>query len=248
MAGAQNNGVEPMITGRGQLKIDGVAMDLSFTVPTGICGHGALLADAQHLADGISNHATARIEQAGHRVSCQKGCGACCRQLVPVSPVEARHLAALVEAMPMDQQTLVRGRFRAAQEVLAAAQLGHPGHPEEDKQAYRAFGLSYFRMGLACPFLQEESCSIHGDRPLVCREYLVTSPAAACAELGTGRVQQVAMPVHLWAAFGRSSSGDGRLDWMPLIQSLNYTEENQSPPNALTGPEHVEAFFRELEA
>ena len=237
-----------MITGQGQLKIGGVAMDLSFTVPAGICRPGALLADAQHLADKISSHAAAKLEQSGHRISCQKGCGACCRQLVPVSPVEARHLAALVDAMPVEQQILVRGRFRAAQEVLATAQLGQAGHPEEDKQVYRAFGLSYYRMGVACPFLQDESCSIHEDRPLVCREYLVTSPPAACAELGTGHVQQIALPIHLWAAFGRSSSGNGRLDWMPLIHSLDYTEKNQPPPNTRTGPQHVEAFFRELES
>jgi Fe-S-cluster containining protein len=34
---------------------------------------------------------------------------------------------------------------------------------------------------MPCPFLEDESCSIHPDRPLVCREYLVTSPAELCA-------------------------------------------------------------------
>ena len=211
-----------MITGRGQLKIGGVAMELSFTVTAGLCPPQALLVDAQRLADGITDHAAAKVEQADHRISCQKGCGACCRQMVPVTPVEARHLTAVVEAMPPERQAVVRARFKAARETLNAAQLGDPGHPEEDKPAYRAYGVGYFHMRVPCPFLEEESCSIHADRPLVCREYLVTSPPAACAALGTGQVRQVVMPLHVWALFGRSMAGDGGLDWMPLIHSLDY--------------------------
>ncbi len=40
----------------------------------------------------------------------------------------------------------------------------------------------YFHLGIACPFLEDESCSIHADRPISCREYLVTSPAVNCAD------------------------------------------------------------------
>ena len=36
----------------------------------------------------------------GETISCKKGCGACCRQLVPISQVEARRIRDLVEAMP----------------------------------------------------------------------------------------------------------------------------------------------------
>jgi hypothetical protein len=35
--------------------------------------------------------------------------------------------------------------------------------------------VRYFLQGVACPFLEAESCGIHPDRPLACREYLVTS-------------------------------------------------------------------------
>ena len=38
----------------------------------------------------------------------------------------------------------------------------------------------YFKHGIACPFLEDESCSIHPDRPMACREYLVSSPAENC--------------------------------------------------------------------
>ena len=62
-----------MITGQGQLKIGGVAMELSFTVPAGVCPPQALLPEAQRLADRITDHAAAGVERAGHRISCQNG-------------------------------------------------------------------------------------------------------------------------------------------------------------------------------
>ena len=43
----------------------------------------------------------------------------------------------------------------------------------------RILGREYFQLGIPCPFLEEESCSIYHDRPITCREYLVTSPPAA---------------------------------------------------------------------
>ena len=235
-----------MMTGRGKLKLDGVPMEISFTVPVGVCSPQALLPDAQRLANQISDHAVARVELAGHRISCPKGCGACCRQMVPVSPVEAWHLAALVEKMPPHRQAAVRERFETALKLLAAAEPGDVGHPEQDKAAYRSFGLAYFRMGVPCPFLEEESCSIHLDRPLVCREYLVTTPPAACAVLDTGKVLQVALPAHLWAVFGHSMAADGRLEWMPLIRSLAYAAANPEPPPAHAGPYQVEAMLKVL--
>ena len=129
-------------------------MELSFTVPAGVCPPQALLRDAQRLADGITDHMAAKVQQAGHRISCQKGCGACCRQMVPVTTVEARHLTALVEAMAPERQAVVRARFKAAGETLNAAPLGEPGHPEDNKPAYRAYGLGYFQMRVPCPFLE----------------------------------------------------------------------------------------------
>lgn len=233
-----------MITGRGQLKIDGVPLEVSFTVPAGPCTPLALLPEVQRLADQVTDLAVARAEQAGHRISCTKGCGACCRQLVPVSPAEAWHLADLVSRLPPDKQEELRARFKAAQETLTAAALGDPGHPDSDKPAYRAFGLGYFRMGVACPFLEEERCSIHADRPLVCREYLVTSPPAGCAVLGSGQVHQVPVPLRPWAVFSRSVAEHGKLEWMPLIDALDHAGTHGAPAPFRTGPEWVERLLK----
>ena len=48
---------------------------------------------------GLVN-AVVEAAEAGKAISCRKGCGACCRQLVPVSRTEGERLLQLVEAMP----------------------------------------------------------------------------------------------------------------------------------------------------
>jgi Fe-S-cluster containining protein len=242
----QAAGMKETITGSGQLKINGEAMSISFTVPKGPCLPEALLPDAQRFANQITDVAVARVERAGHRISCAKGCGACCRQMVPISPPEARHLAALVEAMPEAQAAGVRTRFAAAREKVKASGLPPHGPADGDQTAFRAFGIAYFGLGVPCPFLVEESCSIHPDRPLVCREYLVTSPAAACGQLGSGKVQQIAVPRRVWAVFSRSTSADGGLEWMPLIEALDYAAKTAAPDPVRTGPQYVEALLKEL--
>src|SRR5436190_15336033 len=109
------------ITGQGRLKVGDAVMDISFTVPAENCAPQAVLPDVQRFANQVTDHATARVEAAGLRISCAKGCGACCRQLVPVSPVEARHLSAVVEAMPPERAAAVRERFAAARARMADA-------------------------------------------------------------------------------------------------------------------------------
>jgi Fe-S-cluster containining protein len=234
------------ITGQGRLKLGADTLEMSFTVPVAECSPQAVLPDVQRFANEVTALATAKIEAAGLRISCTKGCGACCRQMVPVSPVEARHLAAVVEAMPPERDAAVRARFEAARARMTELGLEPQGHPDTDKAAYRAFGLSWFRAGMPCPFLEDESCSIHASRPLVCREYLVTSPPAACAVLGSGEVRKVAVPVRVWDVFARSTSADGQLQWMPLTDALAYAGEHPEPPPSLTGPQHIETFLKQL--
>lgn len=235
-----------MVSGAGRARIGEDTVDLKFTVPEGACAPEALLADAQALASRVAALGEARARRAGLRVSCTKGCGACCRQLVPISPAEARRLAALVAALPPERAAEVRRRFDEALAAMEAAGLPPRGHPGTDKEAYRAYGLAYFRQGVACPFLREESCSIHPDRPLVCREYQVTSPPSACAQLGGGEVRQVPVPAPIWSAFSRSVSAQGTVEWMPLIEALRFAAAHPEPDRGRTGPQRVEALLREL--
>lgn len=235
------------IAGQGNLKIGDAMLGIAFRVPVGKCSPQAILPDVQRFADQVTAYSEAKVAMEGRKISCAKGCGACCRQAVPVSPTEARHLAALVEAMPAARAAAVRTRFEEARKKLAATGLEPPQHPDDEKLAYREYGLAYFQAGVPCPFLERESCSIYADRPLVCREYLVTSPPAACAELKNAQVQQVGVPVRVWTKFGKSVSSDGNLEWMPLIHALAFADEHPEPIPDQTGPQRVEAFLKEIQ-
>jgi hypothetical protein len=192
------------VTGQGTLKIGGQAMPVSFTVPAGRCGPDVLLPDLRQLAGQVIDHAAAATEKEGRRVSCAKGCASCCRQLIPISPV--------------------------------------------DTEAFRFYSLAYFRTGVPCPFLEDESCSIYPDRPLVCREYVVTSPPALCATLGEGKVQRVLVQLSLWIILSRAASDDGRLEWMPLIDALDYAASRPRPAPRRQGPQYVEAVLKLLKS
>jgi Fe-S-cluster containining protein len=187
-------------------------------------------------------------------ISCKKGCGACCRQLVPISPVEARHIARLVEHLPKPRQDEIRRRFAEARQKLQAAGLWQR---LDERQSWPEtqvsdIGLEYFRQRIACPFLEDESCSIHPERPLACREYLVTSPAENCANPTPQSIQWLPLAAKVWVSAARCEPAPDRdqryLNWVPLIQSLDYTASHPEPPAERTGPELVRQVLENMTA
>src|SRR5882757_6811333 len=104
---------------------------------------------------GLVN-AVVEAAEAGKSVSCRKGCGACCRQLVPISRTEGERLLDLIEAMPEERRNEIERRFAAAETILEPA-----GFKDRAGKTDREFSASYFALGVPCPFLEEESCSIH---------------------------------------------------------------------------------------
>src|SRR5215831_17558480 len=124
--------------------------------------------------------AVRRTEAEGKTVSCRKGCSACCRtQPVPVTPPEAYALWRLVENLPEPRRAEVRARFAdRAQRLRDAWLVDHylplDHDPDVTKEQVFDTARRYFRLGLACPFLEDDACSIYEDRPSACRRYLVT--------------------------------------------------------------------------
>ena len=88
------------------------------TVPTGPVSAAEVVPALQ----GLVNAVVAAAE-AGKAISCRKGCGACCRQLVPVSRTEAERLLSTVAALPAERRAVLESRFAAAEAALSAADL-----------------------------------------------------------------------------------------------------------------------------
>lgn len=157
--------------------------------------------------------------------SCGPGCGACCRQLVPISHSEAAYLREeVIPKLSDGHRQRVEERIAAAKDRLETAGLREEleALPENSDAAKRqSLGLRYFLMGIPCPFLEDESCSIHLQRPLACREYLVTSPAACCAKPQDGGVVPLTPRVKPSHALIRADAATTQKPgWTPMITAL----------------------------
>lgn len=234
----------------GVLNLSGARVEFDLTVPTAPVSAQMVLPVLHGLWSTIEAGLVEEVERAGRQISCAAGCGACCRQLVPISRIEARRLAELLEELPEPRRTAVRDRFAAAVRRLDAAGLLETlRSPENLAPADRQpLGMAYFRLGIPCPFLEDESCSIHADRPLACREYLVTSPAENCANPTCGNIEGVDMPVRLSGTLARftEAAGAGSATWIPLILAPEWAAAHPDPAPARPGPEWVTLLFRQL--
>jgi Fe-S-cluster containining protein len=235
------------ITGKGTLKIADTPVELEVRVPANPVRATKMLPVFQQLTNAVVAVGVSKAEAAGEQISCTKGCGACCRQLVPVAESEAYQLQALVQELPEPRRALLQARFAAAQEQLQAAglltKILFPGELSVEER--RRIGLDYFRQGIACPFLEDESCSIHADRPLACREYLVTSPAAHCAAPSAETVHCVALPGSVSQVVQRLTA-TREVRWLPLILALDWAEEHPDQTPLRSGPEWLQAVFQQL--
>ena len=157
----------PEVSATFKLSWQGRELSASVTLPSEPVSPRRLLPMVQNFTNALVGMGENFVESAGETVSCKAGCGACCRQLVPVSETEARHLRDLVDAMPEPRRTAVRERFADAKRQLDATGLLSKLEKPNEHTRDTAIGMDYFRAGVACPFLEAESCSIHPDRPLV---------------------------------------------------------------------------------
>jgi Fe-S-cluster containining protein len=210
-------------------------------MPTGPIRQRQMLPLFQALTDLVVDQGVKEAEARGEKVSCQKGCGACCRQLVPVTPLEARHLRELIERLPEPRRSQVRARFSQARRHLEQANLlERVQHLDQESAAEReALAVTYFRQQIPCPFLEEESCSIHADRPLICREYLVTSPARNCAELREDNIRGVPLA-------GKVSEAISREPRVLLVLAPDWAEAHPEEPPPRAGADVLREVFATL--
>jgi Fe-S-cluster containining protein len=157
----------------------------------------------------INGQAISVEKKEGREVSCKRGCAACCRQLIPISAPEAFRLADQVLALDDRTRDQYLGRIDAAESAVEAAGLMQEleaiagGGTIGDVKALAA---RYFEKWIDCPFLHEESCLVHAERPLVCRDYLVTTPAELCSSPARNKVRTIPTPPVLSVPLSRPAA------------------------------------------
>lgn len=198
-------------------------------VPRGPMRLGDLVPLAQRITMLHVDQAVEIEQKEGREVSCKRGCAACCRQLVPISAPEAFRLADHVLSLDDRTRDMFLGRIDAAESAIEAAGLvqeleaiASGGAPEDVK----ALAARYFERWIACPFLHEESCTVHAERPLVCRDYLVTSPAQLCSDPARKKVRTVPTPPVLSAPLSRAAASltGGPPVMIPLAVAMRWVD------------------------
>jgi len=122
---------------------------------------------AQALAEAMKD--SARREK---HTGCAKGCDTCCRQAIPVTPLEAAGLRWYVREK-MTEQTRA-----ALMAQLGTTGSGGPGSPSP-----------------RCPFLLDGSCAAYPMRPVACRRYMVLgAPCAPGEDPTVTRPEQMLQP------------------------------------------------------
>jgi Fe-S-cluster containining protein len=246
------------VTGNAVLKIGDIRVDFGMKVPANPVKPHRMLPIFQQMANSFTEFGVQAVAAEGKSISCKAGCGACCRQPVPISELEVYQIAELVESMPEPRRSVVKKRFADAVDHfrnngmidLMVQQYDHGRRKTWRKQMDEAKGgvAKYFQEGIPCPFLEDESCSIHANRPIVCREYLVTTPAANCAQRPAGTIDLVKLPIkpsktvkHLGSTGRMKDEGI-----LLLIRALELADQYPENFEEKTGKEWMADFFDRL--
>jgi Fe-S-cluster containining protein len=235
------------------LPVGGAFLRGTVQVPAGRTTLTQMLPVIQNFENAIIGRVTEEAENAGKPISCRAGCGACCRQLVPVNIFEAEALTNWIQSLPEQQQAALAQRFHSALSALRDAGVIDKILASEhvvEADPVTQLAIDYFHAAVACPFLENESCSIHPIRPLACREYLVVSSPELCKDPSINDVTGLNLPVKLSRvlhAFGRELTLEPR-GWIPLVFLLAWGRGGQRPGELVagTGEEVLQKFLEKV--
>lgn len=238
------------INGNVEISVSGIPVQLGFTVPAKPVKLSRMLPVFQKMSDAFNDLGQKSLEAEGKRISCKAGCGACCRQLVPISEAEAHDLRSVLENLPEPRQQEIRRRFDDAIQKLNGISFFErlEKSAKGTERDYADAVSNYFSQQIACPFLEDESCSIHESRPIACREYLVTSPAEHCSSATGEKIENVEYSFKIKDALisiGRNNL-KAELPFVPLIRLLEWTENQKDDSPEHEGKDWMQLFFTQL--
>lgn len=224
-------------TERFEISITTAAGHVSAAVdaPTAFIPVTSLVPLLRSLGEEAQRLEEARSAAEGRLRSCTKGCAACCRMLVPLSPPEAFRLMDRVRQWPVEQQERLAIRLEETKSALAAhgiwQRLLDIAESEQlpNDEELAPLNEAYYSLRIPCPFLEEDACSVYEERPSACRELLVTSPPANCDNMVSGKVEALAIPFRvgtiLGLVWGELTASVPRMIPLPMI--AEWVERHQ---------------------
>lgn len=237
-----------------QINLYGKPVELNLTLPADEVKPSRMLPVLQKITNQFVDTAVEVFVGENEEISCKAGCGACCRQPVPLAEIEVYQIAQLVENMPEMRRTKIKQKFADACEKLAKINWFERLENIFDSDSsgksdeIQKLALEYFAQNIACPFLEEESCSIHQDRPLSCREFLVTSPAENCQNPSPENIKHVDLKFKVSNIVRRlwKTQNLPNKDVVTMIYALEWAEKYSDEFDKKRGDEWIRDFFNYL--
>ena len=242
--------MEEFVTGNIKFSLYGEPVEMEMNVPAKPVKPTRMLPIFQAMTNEFLDIGINASLSKGETVSCTKGCGACCKQPVPISEIEAYQLSELVENMPEPKRSEVKEKFaRAANRLHEIDWFNRMDNFLKFNATERqALAMEYFNQNLDCPFLEDASCSIHQNRPLACREYLVTSPAENCQKPTAETVKPVKVLFKLSDVLRKVGLTENmtKQNFVMLVRSLEHAEKYPNILAEKTGEEWMAEFFQNI--
>lgn len=163
------------------------------------------LIDIAHVAKSLSVRINSivrtKVVESGFTIPCAAGCDACCYFLILLSPPEAiRIVEEVIMKMPIERREhimqhcdeLKERTFRLLPKHLYPKNANNVSNSE-----IRSISTWYTTLQQPCFFLRDNSCSIYEQRPIVCRDWLVTGSTAQCQFGQAAASVPVEMPLNV---------------------------------------------------
>ena len=217
---------------------------LSIEVPDIPMGLSEVVPLLYELCDRCVDIACKHIKS-GERVTCSKGCGSCCRQVVPVSIPEVLFLRSFLDRLPSEGRECYQSSLKTI--VDSASRNGILPALENAGSDHEAIAAAeaYFNQGYNCPFLENGACSIHAVRPFACREFNAISLPELCENPFINRVRKVQVVPKMTSVAARFAAkllGE-RPVLLPLVGITAKEEAQQSWDGTFSGIELFEVLM-----
>ncbi len=238
-----------------QIDLSGRVLNLTISYVDRPLKLSDLVPMARAMCTKVVNTAAEIAAEWGQRITCSKGCTYCCSYLAPLSPAEAFRIRDEILTMPVNRRRhYLRSLMIRARYILNHRQsLQQPEEPSgltSQQDCLQNISQWYGNLKLACPFLSNQQCSIYQLRPLVCREYLVSSPASVCHFTSPAAMPQIIpLPVSIAEVLMTTSCRfeETEQEAVMLPFTILWTEENRArSEQTWQGKVLVETFVESL--
>lgn len=238
------------ISGTLKLSVKGEPLEVQMSFPPKPVRPQRILPVLQKMTNSFVDIGVKEAERRGESISCAKGCGACCSQLVPISEIEVHHIANVVEEMPEPRRRIIKEKFEKA--VRHFHEIGWfekiDTTSDFSSEEVRKIAVEYFQENISCPFLEDQACSIHPVRPLSCREYLVTSPAKICSTPTPETVKAVEIPHKMSRTLLKvwRNNYSPEIAFVPLVRALEWAKMHSETSRRKMGTEWMNEIIQDL--